>query len=90
MRCPSWVVAASVFQSSQRPSTAGSFRSTNWSGYSLSSDSQSTSMASMSERPDPAARRVVRLSRASFVVAAFLCWIVTLGLRVSYSLSRFS
>ena len=55
---PSGVVAASVFQSSQRPSTSGSERSTKASDCSIRADHQSTSMASMSESPDPAASLV--------------------------------
>ena len=58
MSFPSSVVAASLFQSSQRPSTSGEDRSTNWSDCSISDASQSTSIASMSESPEPAASLV--------------------------------
>src|SRR5450759_1784364 len=90
MRTPSLVVAWATFQSSQRPSTDLSFRSTNLVGYCMSSGSQSTSIASTSERPDPAARRVFMLSRASFEVAAFFCVTVMFGWSLVYSASRFS
>ncbi len=44
----------------------------------------------MSDAPEPAARRVFRLSRASLEVAAFLASIVTFGLSSMYSLYRSS
>src|SRR5665647_2271183 len=90
MRTPSLVVAWATFQSSQRPSTDLSFRSTNLLGYCMSSGSQSTSIASTSERPDPAASRVFMLSRASFEVAAFFCTTVMFGWSLVYSARRFS
>jgi hypothetical protein len=82
---PSLVVACSVFQETQRSLTESEAKSTNWSGYCFNSGSQSTSTASMSLRPDPAASRVFRLSRASLAVAAFLCSTLTLGLAFMYS-----
>ena len=85
MRRPSASVAALVFQSSHRPSVSADLRSTNLSEYCISSGSQSTSTASTSDRPEPAARRVLRLSRASLEVAAFLCSILTFGWAAMYS-----
>jgi len=90
MRTPSVVVACSTFQSSQRPSSSASVRSTKRSEYCINSGSQETSTASMSDRPEPAARRVLRLSRASFVVAAFFCSTVMPGLSSMYSVMRSS
>ena len=51
----------------------------------MSSGSQSTSIISTSEAPEPDARRVFRLSRASFEVAAFLFSMVMPGFSASYS-----
>ena len=72
-------VAAWVFQSSQRPLLAGVERSTNRFEYCLSFGIQSTSTASTSPRPEPAASFVNMLSCAACDVAAMFWTTVTLG-----------
>ena len=52
---PSVVVAAAVFHSSQRPLTSSPVRSVSLSAVCMTSGIQSTSIASMSLSPEPAA-----------------------------------
>ena len=56
----------------------------------MSSGSQSTSTASTSASPEPAARPVLSFSRASFDVAALRCSTVMFGLSSMYSSMRSS
>ncbi len=62
----------------------------NLSEFCIISGIQSTSAASTSDRPEPAARRVFMLSRASWEVAAFLALTVMFGCSFMYSAYRLS